>query len=52
MQTPSEASPADLALGRGVVYAALALGFRPPSEETIDRLVDRDAIEALGRADG
>jgi TorA maturation chaperone TorD len=32
------------------VYAALALGFRPPSGETIERLVDSEAVEALADA--
>jgi TorA maturation chaperone TorD len=48
MPTPSEA--ADLALARGVVYAALALGFRPPSGETLERLTDSGAVEALADA--
>ena len=48
MRTPSET--ADLALARGIVYAALALGFRPPGEETIERLVDENAVDALADA--
>lgn len=50
MPTPSDPAATDLALGRGVVYAALALGFRPPSDETIARLVDGDAVAALADA--
>jgi putative dimethyl sulfoxide reductase chaperone len=38
------------ALGRGVLYAALSLGFRPPTEETIARLNDREAVAALAEA--
>jgi TorA maturation chaperone TorD len=48
MQTPSEAS--DRALARGVLYTALALGFRTPSAETIVRLTERSALEALADA--
>jgi TorA maturation chaperone TorD len=48
MQTPSERS--DRAIARGVVYAALALGFRTPTTETIAKLVDESGLEALAAA--
>lgn len=55
MPTPSELAAAverdgDIALSRGVLYAALALGFRPPNGETVPRLIDADAVAALGAA--
>jgi DMSO reductase family type II enzyme chaperone len=50
MPTPSDGTLADRALARGVVYAALALGFGPPSRETIERLADSEAAEALADA--
>jgi hypothetical protein len=55
MQTPSEqpilAQPnADLALCRATIYAALALGFRPPTQETVDRLVRSEGAAALADA--
>jgi DMSO reductase family type II enzyme chaperone len=40
----------DLALCRSILYEALALGFRPPTEETVARLVAPDAIKALADA--
>jgi DMSO reductase family type II enzyme chaperone len=55
MQTRSEQARAkdreqELALSRGVLYAALSLGFRPPTAETIERLTDREAVGALTEA--
>ena len=41
---------ADLALCRSALYEALALGFRAPTEETIERLVSADGREALADA--
>ena len=40
----------DLALCRSILYEVLALGFRPPTQETVDRLVGADAVEALADA--
>lgn len=55
--TPSSAppaepglTPADLALCRSALWEALALGFRPPSAETIARLAMRDGADALTEA--
>lgn len=48
--TRSEAAASDAALCRGVLYGALALGFRPPTEETVRRLIEADAVIALGDA--
>jgi DMSO reductase family type II enzyme chaperone len=47
MRTVSEA---DLALCRSALYEALALGFRPPTEETVARLVAPDSVAALADA--
>ena len=41
---------ADLALGRSALYEALALGFRPPTAETVARLATREAVDALADA--
>lgn len=40
----------DAALSRAVLYSALALGFRPPEEETITRLCSKDGSAALAEA--
>jgi DMSO reductase family type II enzyme chaperone len=40
----------DLALCRAALYSALALAFRRPSVETIERLIHADAVEALVEA--
>lgn len=40
----------DVALCRGVLYSALALGFRPPTAETVERLTQPDAVAALAAA--
>ncbi len=45
-----EISEVDLALCRSTLYSAVALGFRPPSEETLVRLVSREGAEALADA--
>lgn len=45
MRTPSEA--ADAALARAALHAAVALGFRPPTRETLARLVAPGALDAL-----
>jgi TorA maturation chaperone TorD len=48
MPTPSEPPfSGDVALCRATLYAALALGFRPPSAETLERLTNLDAADAL-----
>ncbi len=40
----------DIALCRATLYGALALGFRPPTEETIARLVSEEGTSALADA--
>jgi DMSO reductase family type II enzyme chaperone len=40
----------DLALCRATLYSALALGFRPPTEETISRIVEPRNTAALSDA--
>ncbi len=40
----------DTALCRATLYAALALGFRPATTETLDRLANADAAAALADA--
>ncbi|MFQ5850135.1 MAG: molecular chaperone [Candidatus Binatia bacterium] len=45
-----EISEIDLALCRATLYNALALGFRPPAEETLARLVSRQGADALADA--
>ncbi|MCZ6624670.1 MAG: molecular chaperone TorD family protein [Deltaproteobacteria bacterium] len=52
-ETPAndqEVSAVDLALCRATLYSALALGFRPPTEETIARLTSEKNVEALAEA--
>ena len=43
-------SEVDLALCRATLYSALALGFRPPTEETVDRLASDAGATALAEA--
>lgn len=45
-----QASDIDLALCRATLYSALALGFRPPSGETITRLISEEGVAALSDA--
>src|SRR4026209_2317459 len=40
----------DIACCRATLYSALALGFRPPTEEAIARLVTAQNAAALGEA--
>ncbi len=40
----------DLALCRSILYEALALGFRPPTAETVERLVSPNSVNALADA--
>lgn len=40
----------DTAICRAMLYSALALGFRPPTEETITRLTSEEGISALADA--
>jgi DMSO reductase family type II enzyme chaperone len=47
MPTPSDA---DVALCRSAVWEALALGFRPPTEELVARLAGREGAAALADA--
>ena len=42
--------PRDVALCRSAIYEALALGFGPPTEETVTRLASVEAIAALADA--
>ncbi|MBI3388962.1 MAG: molecular chaperone TorD family protein [Deltaproteobacteria bacterium] len=44
------AEAAELALCRATLYSALALGFQPPTRETITRLTTTDAASALADA--
>ncbi len=48
--TAENAETIDLALARATLYSALALGFRPPTEEIIARLGSKDAAAALASA--
>lgn len=48
--TNQQISEIDLAFCRAVLYSALALGFRPPTEETVDRLVSEEGATALAKA--
>ena len=50
MPTPSDDAAADIALCRATLYGALALGFRPPTAETIERLVSAAGAAALADA--
>ena len=45
-----EVSDIDLALCRATLYSALALGFRPPTDEAIGRLATPQNTAALGEA--
>ena len=45
-----EIGETDLALCRATLYSALALGFRPPTEETLTRLVSQEGAAALADA--
>lgn len=40
-------SESDLALCRATLYSALALGFQPPTEETLTRLASQEGVAAL-----
>jgi TorA maturation chaperone TorD len=52
MPTPSEDArcDVDLALCRATLWSALALGFRGPTDETVERLTRADAAGALAEA--
>jgi DMSO reductase family type II enzyme chaperone len=45
-----EATTSELALCRSALWEALALGFRPPSPETVERLASPAGVAALGDA--
>jgi len=45
-------SDTDLALCRAALYSAMALGFRPPTDETRERLVSEEGARALAEAAG
>ncbi len=49
-KTEQQTSEIDLALCRATLYSALALGFQPPTEETITRLTSDKNVEALAEA--
>jgi DMSO reductase family type II enzyme chaperone len=49
-QIQRDLSDVDLALCRATLYSALALGFRPPSEEAIARLIEPENAAALAQA--
>ena len=48
--TKTKATEIDVALCRVTLYSALALGFRPPTEETRARLTSKEAVAALAEA--
>lgn len=51
--TPSvdqDISPIDAALCRATIYSALALAFRPPTDETITRIIEPENSAALAAA--
>ena len=52
MPTRSEPAlePADIALCRSAIWEALALGFRPPTMESVARLVSGESARALASA--
>lgn len=50
VNTDKDISEADFVLCRATLYSALALGFRPPTEETITRLASHEGAEALAEA--
>lgn len=52
MEATPKSDEVDLALCRSILYEALALGFRPPTAETMERLVSPNAIDALANAVG
>lgn len=47
MQETTQLTEADLALCRSALYEGLALGFRPPNQETLDRLLTQTHNQAL-----
>jgi TorA maturation chaperone TorD len=49
-RTPGAADQVDRALARGILYEALALGFRPPDAETRRRLCVHESACALASA--
>jgi len=50
VKTNQPLSEVDLALCRATLYSALALGFRPPTEETVARLVSKEGAVTLADA--
>lgn len=50
MDISTSVDAADLALCRSALYEALALGFRPPTQETVDRLASTEGALALADA--
>ncbi|MBI4490029.1 MAG: molecular chaperone TorD family protein [Deltaproteobacteria bacterium] len=48
--TNAKINEVDLVLCRATLYGALALGFRPPTEETMARLVSEEGTSALADA--
>ena len=49
-RTDQPVNEIDIALCRATLYSALALGFRPPTEETRSRLASKQAVAALKQA--
>src|SRR3989304_1591854 len=49
-QNDREVREIDLALCRATIYGALALGLRPPTDETVARLVAVEGATALAEA--
>ncbi len=52
LKTEQRLSDVDLALCRATLYSALALGFRAPTKETVDRLISEEGAGALAEAAG
>ena len=50
VKTNQPLSEVDLALCRATLYSTLALGFRPPTEETVARLVSKEGAVTLADA--
>ncbi len=50
MDTETLKAEVDVALCRSALYEALALGFRPPTAETVDRLASPEGASALADA--
>jgi DMSO reductase family type II enzyme chaperone len=49
-QTNPDETHVNLLLARATLYSALAIGFRPPTAETIERLVSKQGLRTLSAA--